>query len=173
MLLLLSCIQWRLKACMCQDGTNWWFHAQKDYPGPTIKEASTKYRYFVPKYHHCDVKGAEVHNTATTCPEMFWDCPVFLTHLSQPRDTRYSPGLSQVLVRENIHIPHYLVSQDTQHVLHVSSAVPSIGAGGQLLPPPTELELIRASLSEPHTSGTALRTCVRMFACLLACGHIP
>ena len=28
---------------------------------------------------------------------------------------------------------------------------------------------IGASLSEPHTSGTALRTCVCMFACLLAC----
>ena len=33
--------------------------------------------------------------------------------------------------------------------------------------------VIGASLSEPHTSGTALRTCVCMFACLLACGHIP
>ena len=30
-------------------------------------------------------------------------------------------------------------------------------------------EFIGASLSEPHTSGTALRTCVCMFACLLAC----
>ena len=29
--------------------------------------------------------------------------------------------------------------------------------------------LIGASLSEPHTSVTALRTCVCMFACLLAC----
>ena len=29
--------------------------------------------------------------------------------------------------------------------------------------------LIGASLSEPHTSGTALRICVCMFACLLAC----
>ena len=29
--------------------------------------------------------------------------------------------------------------------------------------------LIGASLSEPHTSGTALLTCVCMFACLLAC----
>ena len=28
--------------------------------------------------------------------------------------------------------------------------------------------LIGASLSEPHTSGTALGTCVCMFACLLA-----
>ena len=33
--------------------------------------------------------------------------------------------------------------------------------------------LIGASLSEPHTSVTALRTCVCMLACLLACGHIP
>ena len=35
------------------------------------------------------------------------------------------------------------------------------------------LSLIGASLSEPHTSGTLLRTCVWMFACLLACNHIP
>ena len=39
------------------------------------------------------------------------------------------------------------------------------------------MQLIGASLSEPHTSGTALCTCVCMFACLLACllacGHIP
>ena len=28
-------------------------------------------------------------------------------------------------------------------------------------------------LSEPHTSVTALRMCVCMFACLLACGHTP
>ena len=28
--------------------------------------------------------------------------------------------------------------------------------------------IVGASLSEPHTSGTALRTCVCMFACLLA-----
>ena len=35
------------------------------------------------------------------------------------------------------------------------------------------VRVIGASLSEPHTSGTALRTCVCMFACLLACGHIP
>ena len=32
---------------------------------------------------------------------------------------------------------------------------------------------IRASLSEPHTSVTALRMCVCMSACLFACGHIP
>ena len=64
---------------------------------------------------------AEVSNTATTCPEMFWDCPVFLTQLSQPRDTTDSPGLSQVLVRENTHIPQYLVSQD---VLGIPRTVP-------------------------------------------------
>ena len=58
----------------------------------------------------------EVSNTAKTCPEMFWDCPVFLTQLSQPRDTRDSPKLSQVLVRENTHIPQHLISQDTQHI---------------------------------------------------------
>ena len=29
--------------------------------------------------------------------------------------------------------------------------------------------IIGASLSEPHTSGTALRMCVCIFACLLAC----
>ena len=29
--------------------------------------------------------------------------------------------------------------------------------------------IIGASLSKPHTSGTALRMCVCMFACLLAC----
>ena len=29
--------------------------------------------------------------------------------------------------------------------------------------------LVGVTLSEPHTSGTALRTCVCMFACLLAC----
>ena len=38
-------------------------------------------------------------------------------------------------------------------------------------------ELVGASLSEPHTSVTALCTCVCMLACLLACllacGHIP
>ena len=56
---------------------------------------------------------SEVSSTATTCPEMFWDCPVFLTQLSQPRDIRDSPGLSQVSVMENTHIPQYLVSQDT------------------------------------------------------------
>ena len=39
---------------------------------------------------------------------------VFLTQLSQPQDTRNSPGLSQVSVRENTHIVQYLVSQDTQ-----------------------------------------------------------
>ena len=37
--------------------------------------------------------------------------------------------------------------------------------------------IIGVSLSEPHTSVTALHTCVCMFACLLACllacGHIP
>ena len=47
---------------------------------------------------------AEVSNTATTCPEMFWNCPVFLTQLSQPQDTRDGHRLSQVLVRENSHI---------------------------------------------------------------------
>ena len=30
-----------------------------------------------------------------------------------------------------------------------------------------------ASLSEPHTSGTALRKCVNIRTFLLACGHIP
>ena len=29
------------------------------------------------------------------------------------------------------------------------------------------MRLVGASLSEPHTSGTALLTCVCMFACLL------
>ena len=33
--------------------------------------------------------------------------------------------------------------------------------------------LVGASLSEPHTSMTALRRCVCMLACLHACGHIP
>ena len=37
--------------------------------------------------------------------------------------------------------------------------------------------VIGASLSEPHTSGTALRKCanIRMclLDCLLVCGHIP
>ena len=75
---------------------------------------------------HCDVKGTEVYNTATTCPEMFWDCPVFLTQLSQPRDTRDSPGLSQVLVRENTHIPQNVVSQDTQDVLHARWDYPGL-----------------------------------------------
>ena len=36
-------------------------------------------------------------------------------------------------------------------------------------------KVIGASLSEPHTSGTALRKCVNIhtyvLACLLACGH--
>ena len=32
--------------------------------------------------------------------------------------------------------------------------------------------IVGASLSEPHTSVTSLRTCVCMLACLLACGHI-
>ena len=32
---------------------------------------------------------------------------------------------------------------------------------------------IGASLSKPHTSVTALHTCVCMYVCLLACGHIP
>ena len=41
--------------------------------------------------------NAEVSSTAPTCPEMFRDCPVFLTQLSQPWDTMDSPGLSQVL----------------------------------------------------------------------------
>ena len=41
--------------------------------------------------------AAEVSSTATTCPEMFRDCPVFLTQLSQPWDTMDSPRLSQVL----------------------------------------------------------------------------
>ena len=31
---------------------------------------------------------------------------------------------------------------------------------------------IGASLSEPHTSGTALWKCVNIHMCLLACGHI-
>ena len=35
------------------------------------------------------------------------------------------------------------------------------------------LDIIGASLSEPHTSVTALRKCVCIRACLLACGHIP
>ena len=30
-----------------------------------------------------------------------------------------------------------------------------------------------ASLSEPHTSGTALRKCVYVRTYVLACGHIP
>ena len=64
------------------------------------------------------------HKVSTTCPEMFWDCPVFLTQLSQTRDTGDSPGLSQVLVRENTHIPQYLVSQDTQDVLGIPRTVP-------------------------------------------------
>ena len=33
--------------------------------------------------------------------------------------------------------------------------------------------LIGASLSEPHTSVTALRTCVCMYVCMSVCGHIP
>ena len=33
--------------------------------------------------------------------------------------------------------------------------------------------IVGASLSEPHTSGTALRTCVCMSVCRFACGHIP
>ena len=33
-------------------------------------------------------------------------------------------------------------------------------------------EVIGASMSEPHISVTALRTCVCMLVCLLACGHI-
>ena len=37
---------------------------------------------------------------------------------------RDSPGLSQVLVRENTHIPQYLVSQDTQDILGISRTVP-------------------------------------------------
>ena len=66
---------------------------------------------------------AEVSSTATTCPEMFRDCPVFLTQLSQPWDTMDSPGLSQVLVREITHIPQDLVSQDTQDVLGIPRTV--------------------------------------------------
>ena len=35
-------------------------------------------------------------------------------------------------------------------------------------------QLVWVSLSEPHTSGTALQdACVCMYVCLLACGHIP
>ena len=37
---------------------------------------------------------------------------------------RDSPGLSQVLVRENTHIPQYLVSQDTQDILGIPRTVP-------------------------------------------------
>ena len=33
--------------------------------------------------------------------------------------------------------------------------------------------VIGVSLSKPHTSRTALCTCMCMFVCLLACGHIP
>ena len=33
--------------------------------------------------------------------------------------------------------------------------------------------VIGASLSEPHTSVTALRTWVCMYVCLSVCGHIP
>ena len=74
-----------------------------------------------PLYNHLDAwqAASEVSSTATTCPEMFRDCPVFLTQLSQPWDTMDSPGLSQVLVREITHIPQYLVSQDTQDVLGI------------------------------------------------------
>ena len=32
---------------------------------------------------------------------------------------------------------------------------------------------IEASLSDPHTSDTALCTCVYVCICLFACGHIP
>ena len=32
--------------------------------------------------------------------------------------------------------------------------------------------LIEASLSEPQISETALQTCMYMFACLVACGHV-
>ena len=35
------------------------------------------------------------------------------------------------------------------------------------------LDFIGASLSEPHTSGTALRRCVCMYTTDRACGHIP
>ena len=36
------------------------------------------------------------------------------------------------------------------------------------------MSIIGASLSEPHTSVTALqKVCVCPLACLLACGHIP
>ena len=55
---------------------------------------------------------------------MFWDCPVFLTQLRQTRDTRDSPRLFQVLVREDTNIPQYLVSQDTQDVLRIPRTVP-------------------------------------------------
>ena len=34
-------------------------------------------------------------------------------------------------------------------------------------------EIIGASLSEPHTSVTALCTCMCMSVCLSVCGHIP
>ena len=33
--------------------------------------------------------------------------------------------------------------------------------------------MIGASLSEPHTSVTALRMCVCMSVCLSVCGHVP
>ena len=37
---------------------------------------------------------------------------------------RDSPGLPQVLVRENTYIPQYLVSQDTQDILGIPRTVP-------------------------------------------------
>ena len=36
----------------------------------------------------------------------------------------------------------------------------------------TLCRIFGASLSEPHTSVTALHMCMCMFACLLACGHL-
>ena len=65
-------------------------------------------------WHHSAI--FEVSSTATSCPEMFWDCPCSLPDTVEsttgyPGQSQVvSPGLSQVLVRENTNIPQYLVS---------------------------------------------------------------
>ena len=58
-------------------------------------------------------------------------------------------------------------------LLYTFNSLPTPYSVGVLLCWVKSVEIIGASLSEPHTNVTALRKCVCIRACLLVCGHIP
>ena len=69
------------------------------------------------------------------------------------------------------------VNRDTPNIVWIADIITKVGV---LYVDHTKDDMLKksiaflgASLSEPHTSVTALRTCVCMFVCLLACLDQP